>query len=571
MQTRRQVLRGGLAAVAWGLAARRGFGKGPPNHSLCIGSGASPLNESNPFLHIPNHPPSMLVDGLPFADWFTGDDFQNNAIPFHFIDDYAAFPPAQEDVDVAIVGGGISGLSAGFLLKKYKPIIFDVRPRFGGNAMGEIWHGIPYNLGSAYVIVPDEGSFLERFYQRLGLDEIARVSEPPDPVVINGQIRDDFYSGAGASPADQLAFQRYAEVVTHMAEEAYPEIPLPDDPVDAQWVRELDNKSFRQDIEERMGMPMPTLLAAAVQAYCYSSFAEGFEELSAASGWNFLAAEEYGRWVFPGGNGALVHALWKKLKHLEDDVPHQCRPRHLRSGCQVVDVRYSGNRVQVAYLDAGRQLRTILAKHVVMAGSKHVAKYVLHDLQNLDIDKYEAMMQVQTNAYVVANVLLTVPIQQSFYDAFLVENEQFPVDTGGLQTQLGVVDMLHGSYAVPGQPPRSVLSLYWPLPFSTGRFTLMTEKPWNDYALKFARQIRRILTILNVPVSAVRQVRMTRWGHAVPIAQMGQIWNGTADHLIRPLGSQVHFANQDNWLLPAVENSILEARRVAQVIKADLG
>jgi len=570
MPSRRQFLSGGLAAVAWGLSARRGIGKPPPNHP-CVASGAAPLGDSNPFFHVANNPPSTLVDGLPFATWFTGDDYPNNAIPFHFIGDTSTLPPAQESVDVAVVGGGLSGLSAAFLLKKYKPVIFDFRPRWGGNALGEIWRGLPYNLGSAYVIVPDEDSFLERFYRRLGVDQIARVSLPPDPVVINGQIRDDFYAGGASDPADVLAFQRYAEVVAEMADENYPEIPLPDDPKQAQWVRELDNVAFREDIETRMGMPMPPLLAAAVQAYCYSSFGAGFQELSAASGWNFLAAEEYGRWVFPGGNAALARALWQKLKRLENQVPAACRPRHLRAGCQVADVRYHGNRVRVSYFDASGQLRSILAKHVVMAGSKHVCKYILHDLVNLDNNKYEAMVQVHINAYLVINVLLNARIQQDFYDAFLVENAQFPVDTGGLESTLQVVDMLNGSYAVPGNPPRSILSLFWPLPFPTGRFTLMTEDPWHDYAVRLAPQIRHMLTMLNMPESAVKQIRMSRWGHALPVARIGQIFSGVTDHLIRPFGDQVHFANQDNYMLPAVENSILEAKRVADVISADLG
>lgn len=572
MPTRRQFIGGGLAAITWGLGSRRAWGvPSVPFPLPCPATGGAALAGTDPVLAIPNHPASTMVDGLPFAPWFTGDSFDNNNIPFHFIGDYGSFPPPQEEVDVAIVGGGISGLSAALLLREYRPVVFDLRDRFGGNAMGESWHGDAYPLGSAYLIVPDEGSFLERFYRRLGLDRIARVSEPPDPVVINGELRDDFYSGAGMSPADQLAFQRYAEVVRDMAENNYPEIPLPEDPAEAEWVRELDRKIFRHDIEERMGMPMPPLLAAAVQAYCYSSFGAGFDELSAAAGWNFLAAEEYGRWVFPGGNSALVRALWNKLKRLEQHVPAACRPRYLRARCRVIDVRYNGERVQVTYLDRDNQLRSLLAKHVVMAGSKHICKYVLHDLQNLDQAKYDAIGQVEIAAYLVANVLLERPIERDFYDAFLVENEQFPVEPFGLGDRLGVVDMLTGTYAERGRRSRDVLSLFWALPFPAARFTLLTEDPWRDYATRLAPQIRHMLDILNLPESAIRQIRMTRWGHALPIAGVGLIRNGVTDELIRPFGKRVHFANQDNWALPAVENSILEAKRVAEVISAALG
>ena len=97
-----------------------------------------------------------------------------------------------------------------------------------------------------------------------------------------------------------------------MAEKSYPEIPLPEGK-DNQWILDLDRKNFLQDIEDQMGMPMPPLLAAAVQGYFYSSFGAGMQNVSAASGWNFLAAEEFGRWVFPGGNAYMAWAMWQRL------------------------------------------------------------------------------------------------------------------------------------------------------------------------------------------------------------------------------------------------------------------
>lgn len=570
--TRREVLYGGLAAVAWGLGLRRRF-PAPPVRP-CAPGGGLPLDATAPVLAIPATLESQMLDGLPFAPWFTGDDFRRPAdYPFHNEPPCCRFaePPAPtEEIDVAIVGGGLSGLTSAYLLRRHRPVVFELHDRFGGNARGERWLETAYSLGSAYVITPDPGSFLNSFYRQLGLHRVRREAAPLDPVELGGAIHDDFWSGAGRPPQERLAFERYAEVVRYMACDSYPEIPLPEDQ-DNQWIIDLDESTLRQDIEERMGMPMPPLLAAAVQAYCYSSFGAGFDEISAAAGWNFLAAEEFGRWVFPGGNSYIAQSLWEALTRLDERMPPECRPYHLRGRCMVVDVRLAARqRVQVTYVDAGGGLRSLLARYVVLACPKHVARHMLPGLESIDPRKSAAMGQSFTRAYVVANVLLDAPIARDFYDLFLIGDESFPMDGAAFAADSRVVDVLSGHFARPRPAPRSVLTLYWPLPFEAGRFTLIVGGAWDDYAARLAPQVRRMLDLLAVPHRAVRQIRLSRWGHALPIPQPGFMARGIYDDLRRPIADRIFFVNQDNWLLPAVENSLLDAESVAREIERRL-
>ena len=539
----------------------------------CAPSGALPINATTPLLQIPSNPPSALVDGIPFAKWFFGDDFDNENIPFHYIPNYFdGGPPPEpaEEVDVAIVGGGLSGLASAYLLRHHNTVLFELRDRFGGNSMGEVWQNINYSLGGAYFIKPDPGSFLQHFYHELGLHHLVRISEPPDPMELNGVIRDDFWDGVGASEDERIAFHRYAEVVTDVWENEYPDIPLSDDPVEAARVRALDQKTFRADVEERMGIPMTPLLAAGVQSYFFSSFDATMEQVSAACGWNFVAAEEAGRWVLPGGNARFVFELWKRLKDLESRVRPECRPHFLRGGCRVIDVRPRGERVQVTYYDAAKKLRSIVARFVVMAGSKHIAKYVLFDLEHWDWDKLQAMNQIPTLPYLVANVLLHTPIERDFYDCFLLgDGIHYPMNGEQLEENPIVTDMLRGDYTNE-QGPRSVLTLYWPLSWESARFTLLLNNPWEHYTELLVPQIRRMLSLLDVPESAIRQVRLTRWGHAMPIPRPGLIATGVVERAHRPIGNTVYFVNQDNWALPAVENSLLDAKTVADTIRRQL-
>lgn len=76
--TRRQILGSGLCAIAYGLASRSTAARTFASVSH-YATGAS----TNPIEDLSTPLSSTLVDGLPFAPWFTGDDFENASIPFH--------------------------------------------------------------------------------------------------------------------------------------------------------------------------------------------------------------------------------------------------------------------------------------------------------------------------------------------------------------------------------------------------------------------------------------------------------------------------------------------------------
>ncbi len=578
MRTRREFTKLGLTALALGLMRRTG--RALPIGVLRGRAVASPtppwLDLSRPFAPVAMHPVSTIVDGLPFAAGFLGDPFDSNAVPFHHAENVfpGGAPPApDEEVDVAIVGGGLSGLATAYFLRHRRPVLFELRQRFGGVSQGETWGNESYSFGGAYFIAPDEGSFLEGFYRELGLDDVHRESAGGhDPMEVNGVIREDFWSGAGQSPEVRKAFEAYAKIVRYFADDSYPDIPLVDGRDNA-WILELDGKTLRQDLEARMGMPMPAPLAAGIQSYCYSSFDAGWEQISAASGWNFIAAEEFGRWVCPGGNVYVTDELWRRLVQEYTAGPgHQVE--RLRPGTRAVDVRADtgapGGRIQVTYKKPDGSFRSLLARRVVMACSKHVAKYVLHDLVTHDSKLLDAMHQVQTVSYLVANVLLTAPIVSDDYDVFLLGSSSYPMDIDTPPANHRVADVLRGDFAQPSPASRSVLTLYWPMPSQHAPFEILAPDAWNVFAPMVAAEVRKVLALRGLSPSDVRQVRIARWGHAMPIARPRFIADGTAARLRAPYLDHVWFVNQDNWALPAFETAVLEAKHFADVIDASL-
>ena len=578
MQNRREFIGSGLGLLSALALKRKAFSGGPLAGSRggdCIDTGAASYDASCPMQQIRNVP-TQLVDGIPFASWYTGDDFPGLHHPMPNPNCFDGdLPPISEEIDVAVVGGGISGLTSAYLLRDRNPVIFEMHNQFGGAARGEEWNGVPYSLGNAYVITPDPGTFLQDIYQELGMNEVVRVDSNNAPVELEGEILEGFFDGQGVDFNTAIAIAKYRKVVTQMANIDYPVIPLIGGSED-DWVYELDQKTLKQDIQDRMNMPIPDVLAAAIQSYCYSSFAAGWEEISAAGGWNFLAAEEFDRWVCPGGNSYMARKMWEALKQLDDNVPASCRPYHIRGGCRVVDVRPvsgPGNKSQVTWVGTDGRCRALLAKKVVMACPKFLCKEVIHLLGNEDVAKLDAIESLEYRGYLVANILLDAPIKRDFYDIFLLGDGIYPANQSEAEDDRFVCDVVDGNYAAGSlhHGMSNVLTLYWPLPFDFGRWTLLHEANWNNYSRMLAPQVKSILKLLDIPDTKVKQVRMTRWGHAMPIHAQGLIANGTCEEVRRPtMNDRLFFVQQDNWALPAVENCLLDAKTYTDIIRDQL-
>jgi hypothetical protein len=540
-----------------------------PNHP-CIDTGARTVRQSDPVLDVSALGPSVEIEGLPFSPEWGGDWFPDSAIPFHSPE--SVFPGGQpptpsESVDIAIVGGGLSGLATAYLLRAHRPVVLELNSRMGGTSMGERWRGTDYSLGGAYFITADEGDFLDRLYTELGVYRVARESPPgDDQIELMGAIAQGFWQGQGLPAQQQQAFAEYALMVQRYVD-LYPDIPLDPD-ADNQWILDLDAISLRDYVTRKLTVPVPDLLAAGIQGYCYSSFNAGWEEVSAASGWNFLAAEEYGRLVMPGGNAGLVRALWDRLR--EHDQRLDCPGRLLRAGCRAVDVRVLGpERVQVTYKDRDGAYRSLMAKRVVMCCPKHVARHVLHGLEQGDPERAAAISRIQTSAYVVANVLLNRQVRRDFYDLFLLRDGSFPPVVGVAEDFNRATDALRGDFARPQPMGRSVLTFYWPMPFGTSRVQMINRGlAWH--AERFAPLLRDVLGVLSVDTRHVRQVRLARWGHAMPIATPGLISEGVCERVRAPYQDHVFFVHQDNWALPAVETCLLEAEAFAPLIREGL-
>src|SRR5439155_11507457 len=109
-------------------------------------------------------------------------------------------PPVSARHDVVIVGGGVSGLAAAYLLRQRDFLLLEKEPHWGGNAHLETYQGQAYATGAAFVDV-DERASLD-LAQELGL-EMLPVNNP-DGTILRGEfIADTWGQGLDRLPYPQ--------------------------------------------------------------------------------------------------------------------------------------------------------------------------------------------------------------------------------------------------------------------------------------------------------------------------------------------------------------------------------
>ncbi len=168
-------------------------------------------------------------------------------------------------------------------------------------------------------------------------------------------------------------------------------------------------------------------------------------------------------------------------------------------------------------------------------------------------------------------MLLNVPSPSDEYDIYLIGNGDLPSkDARENSDAHRVTDVVNAGYASSRQT-KSVLTLYRALPYDGARGELLSGDAYARFEKEFTEQLNReILPALGVTPEAVHELRLTRWGHPIPVAVPGLFVDGVFSRINQPFERKVFFAHQDNWAAPALETSVLEALRWAPQIRKAL-
>lgn len=519
---------------------------------------AAPLSpQANP----PANP--ILPISEAFSRDFNGDDISKPHDILWNRDGYIAkkggIPTVSETVPLVVVGGGVSGLSAAYLLRDLKPVILEQAPQFGGNSKGESLGPTTFAIGAAYLVKPDENSDIENLLKELFLETSLREEKSEDmSVFFSKKINKPFWEGA-TDPEAAHEFLRVRDIFKNILENQYPDIPYIDgSSISKELLYEWDSISFKQWMDKNLG-PVHPHIEEYLQLYAWSSFCASLSEVSAAQMLNFITSEMDSILALPGGNAAITEKLYIRLQN-------EIGTQNLRSSCFVLDVAPNETGVRVIYEDSQGKLKAIQARSCIFASPKFVGARVI---TGLPAEQLKAMGEINYRAYIVANVILKNKIQSPTYELYDLKGE-IPEDPRAMNPgERKFTDICFGSWAAEPGTDRGVITVYKALPFDGARQFLFSPFAHEKNRKQIEGQIPEILQALQLKESDVAGIRMTRWGHALPVASTGALSSGLAETAARSLGDRVVFANQDNWLNPsfeaafgAAQSAALEIRRI---------
>ncbi|MGZ5280043.1 MAG: FAD-dependent oxidoreductase, partial [Pseudobdellovibrionaceae bacterium] len=295
-----------------------------------------------------------------------------------------------------------------------------------------------------------------------------------------------------------------------------------------------------------------------LQLYSWSSFCGSLGEISAAQMLNFVTSETESILALPGGNAAITEQLYVRLEK-------QVGRERMRSNCFVIDIAQNADGVRVLYEDGFGKLKTIQAQTCVFAGPKFVATKLISEMQE---DQRRAMAAIQYRAYVVANILLKEKIQSPTYELYCLKGVAPEEPSAMSPSDRQFTDICFGSWAAEPQTDRGVITVYKSLPYDGARQFLFSPFAHDKNKRQIESQIPEVLASLNLKESDIDGIRMTRWGHALPLAKVGGLSSGMAETASQTIDNRIVFANQDNWLNPSFECAFAAAQEAEKKIRA---
>lgn len=469
-----------------------------------------------------------------------------------------ALPAAEGDLlDCVVIGGGISGLTAAWKLRKLGHdaiLVLEKEAPAGGLSRRDGIAPRLYSQCTAYTVMPYNDNLIELYTDLAivtgqdagGLPVLAEGYELAAPVN-NAYLDGVWYADAWESGLDKLPYD--AKLKADLAafrddmKAWYDFVGTDggigfDTPSDASTkdadVRALDQITLAEYVAKKGWDPR---VSEFWDLYARSAFGTTHDRLSAWAAINFLGSEFHPTLSRPGGNAHLAVALAGKVGE-----------SRIKTGAFVIQAKTVGKEVHVTYLVDG-VAHTVRARAAIYAAPRYVARHVLPDLVAEGRDEAGSF---HYTPYLVANVHVTSTPKGLGYDNWVYGDFFF--------TDVIVADWAGQKDPASASLDRAnVLTVYCPL-IGSGRRSELLEQPFAAYEKLILDDLEKVLPGVR---ETVTQLDLYRWGHAMLAPEKGFVFGKPRIDSQKPAG-RISFACNDVDGLPAFENAVAAGIRAAE-------
>ena len=453
----------------------------------------------------------------------------------HRVRDGESIPvaPVSRHVEFAVVGGGPSGLVAGYRLRDRDVIVLEKEPIPGGNARADSWRGMPYAAGAIVTYAESPATAL---YEEVGLTLQTRVRSKR-ATIVDGEFIEDLW-GSGLKrlfpPSIERSLRQAKSDLFAIDAEAEK------GKLDKMRFSEL-LRTYPPEVKAWFDALLAWFAAPTDEYSGYVGLYLARSQMGAGLGVLYPeGSSKGGSYTFPGGLSAAALRVAEKIQEAGSD--------RLVTGATVYRVAQDGTGVNVSYLLGGEPV-TIRAKAAIVAAPKFIAQYIVADLPE---DQKEAMKAMQYAPFLVGAVAIDGNI------------------TSGLTTARTIKAPIANFRDASTKPDKQLLRCEMPM-----RASVRTQLEHDAFVESYAQEVADYFeSIFPGSRSKIAEVRIWRRGHNwyIPIPRMMTEYQPRAS---RPL-DRVFFANADSqgtisefgWALVAADKAVDMAKRK---VAADVG
>jgi hypothetical protein len=493
--------------------------------------------------------PSIIGTSCSTKKVITGTIINDNAKAGHIIrDGFKGKPSKTIELPLVIIGAGVSGLSAAYYLEKNNVndfILFDLAPKYGGNAISDINAISSYPWAAHYLPIVNNSNtelidFLHQHQIITGFDsnqlpiynEYYLCFDPEERLFINGHWQEGLIPNFGVSDEEKKEISRFFTLVNEyrhkIGSDGKPvfEIPVANSSKDEEY-RTLDKISFA-DFLENHNYSSPHLLWY-LNYCCKDDYGSTLEDTSAYAGLHYFCArrakaanaESSAVLTWPEGNSFLVNKLALSCKN-------KIRTNHL-----ITSVTTINDKVEiVTYNTLTEECIKYISNQAILSTPQYINNYLLSESLT---QRRASSLSLEYTPWMVANITVSE----------LPEYKGEPLSWDNVIYQsksLGYVNACHQHLTKNSQG--SVLTYYLPLvdlPVKEARKYARekTHEDWvNEIILDFKmahQDIEKYITNIDIKI----------WGHGMIKPVPDFIFNSDKDIYSKPIDNKLFFAHTD--------------------------